>query len=172
MSLILNFFTIITKNLLLKNYNPSMKLLVKLEDKLDKEKSLIAFVGAPWTLLIYMLDSKLNKNELDYKKIKLREEEISLILDELNEYLSIHIENQINAGADVVQIFDSWAGLIKPEDFINYCIEPNLKLVNFCKKKNIPVICFPRGIGEIIKEFNDIVRPDGLNIDYEVEPVG
>ena len=91
-------------------------------------------------------------------------------MEELNKYLSIHIENQINAGADVVQIFDSWAGLIKQEDFVNYCIEPNSKLVNFCKKKNIPVICFPRGIGENYKRFNDIVRPDGLNIDYEVDP--
>jgi len=139
-------------------------------DKLNKEKSLIGFVGAPWTLLVYMLDLKLNKNELDYRKIKSRRNDISLILGKLNKYLSLHIENQINAGADVIQIFDSWAGLIKSEDFINYCIKPNSKLVNFCKKKNIPVICFPKGIGESYKKFNDVVRPDGLNIDYEISP--
>ena len=117
-------------------------------DKLNKEKSLIAFIGAPWTLLVYMLGMKLNKTELDYEKIKLSGDKIRMILDKLNEYLFIHIENQINAGADVVQIFDSWAGLIKQEDFNNYCIKPNYKLVSFCKSKNIPVICFPRGIGE------------------------
>jgi len=165
------FFTQSNKISFSQKLQPVYKAISKTRSKLDKDKSLIAFVGAPWTLLIYMLNSKLNKTELDYKKIKLREEEISSILDELNNYLCIHIENQINAGADVVQIFDSWAGLIKQEDFINYCIEPNLKLVNFCKKKNIPVICFPRGIGENYKRFNDIVRPDGLNIDYEVNPV-
>ena len=139
-------------------------------DKLNKEKSLIAFIGAPWTLLVYMLGMKLNKTQLDYEKIKLLSNKISMILDKLNEYLFIHIENQINAGADVVQIFDSWAGLIKQEDFNNYCIKPNYKLVSFCKSKNIPVICFPRGIGENYKKFNDIVKPDGLNIDYEVDP--
>jgi uroporphyrinogen decarboxylase len=166
----LKFFSQSNKKSFSQKLQPVYKAISKTRDKLDKKKSLIAFVGAPWTLLIYMLDSKLNKNELDYQKIKLREEEIGLILEELNKYLSIHIENQINAGADVVQIFDSWAGLIKQEDFVNYCIEPNSKLVNFCKKKNIPVICFPRGIGENYKRFNDIVRPDGLNIDYEVDP--
>ena len=64
------------------------------------------------------VEFKIKQNEIDYQKIKLKKDEISLILDKLNEYLSIHIENQINAGADVVQIFDSWAGLIKPEDFV------------------------------------------------------
>tara|TARA_Y100000591_G_C21490991_1_gene525117 strand:- start:96 stop:662 length:567 start_codon:yes stop_codon:yes gene_type:complete len=116
-----------------------------------------------------MLDLKTNKKELNYEKIKNMGAEINLILENLNDYLSIHIENQINAGADIVQIFDSWAGLIKPEDFINYCIEPNLKLVNFCKKKKFPVICFPKGIGKNFKNFNNMVKPDGLNIDYEID---
>jgi len=149
---------------------PVYEAISKTRNKLDKEKSLIAFVGAPWTLLIYMLNLKLDKKTVDYEKIESKGDEISLVLNKLNEYLSIHIENQINAGADVVQIFDSWAGLIKPENFEYYCVEPNSKLVNFCKKKSIPVICFPRGIGKNYKKFNDIVKPDGLNIDYEVDP--
>ena len=165
-----NFFRDNNKKSFTQKLQPVYKAISKTRNKLGKEKSLIAFVGAPWTLLIYMLDLKLDKKKIDYQKIKSKRDEIILILDKLNEYLSIHIENQINAGADVVQIFDSWAGLIKPEDFVHYCIEPNLKLVNFCKKKNIPVICFPRGIGRNYKKFNDVVRPDGLNIDYEVDP--
>ena len=165
-----NFFKDNNKKSFTQKLQPVYEAISKTRNKLDKEKSLIAFVGAPWTLLIYMLDLKLDKKKIDYQKIKSKRDEIILILNELNEYLSIHIENQINAGADVVQIFDSWAGLIKPEDFVHYCIEPNFKLVNFCKKKNIPVICFPRGIGRNYKKFNDVVRPDGLNIDYEVDP--
>ena len=140
-----NHFKNNNKKSFTQKLQPVYQAISKTRNKLCKEKSLIAFVGAPWTLLIYMLDLKLDKEKIDYQKIKLKREEIILILNKLNEYLSIHIENQINAGADVVQIFDSWAGLIKPEDFVNYCIEPNFKLVNFCKKKNIPVICFPRG---------------------------
>jgi uroporphyrinogen decarboxylase len=148
---------------------PVYKAIEKTRKNLEKKKSLIAFIGAPWTLLIYMLGAKINKSEINYKKIKDRDFEVNLILDKLNEYLCTHIENQINYGADVVQVFDSWAGLISPKDLPNYCYIPNLKIVEFCKKKKIPVICFPRGIKENYSEFNNIVKPDGLNIDYEID---
>ena len=149
---------------------PVYKAIKKTRENLDKKKSLISFIGAPWTLLIYMLGTKINKNEIDYEKIKKKYFEVNLILDKLHDYLCIHIENQINYGADVVQIFDSWAGLIPYEDLPNYCFIPNLKIVDFCKSKKIPVICFPRGLKENYKEFNNVVKPDGLNIDYEIEP--
>ena len=138
--------------------------------KLDKKKTLISFVGAPWTLLIYMLGAKDGKNKINYEKIKSKEFEVNVILDKLNDYLCVHIENQINAGADVVQIFDSWAGLLTEEDLPNFCYIPNLKIVEFCKKNNIPVICFPKGIKEKYKDFNDLVNPNGLNLDYEIDP--
>ncbi len=150
--------------------HPVYKAIQKTRKRLDKKKSLIGFVGAPWTLLIYMLGVKENKKKIDYKKIKNKEFEINLILDKLNEYLCIHIENQVNAGADVIQIFDSWAGLISQEDLPNYCYIPNLKIVNFCKEKKIPVICFPRGLNKNYKEFNNIVKPDAISLDYEIDP--
>jgi uroporphyrinogen decarboxylase len=139
--------------------------------KLDKKKSLISFIGAPWTLLIYMLGAKQSKSEIDRKKIESNEFEVNVILDKLNEYLCTHIENQINAGADVVQIFDSWAGLLPIKNLPNYCYIPNLKIVEFCKNNKIPVICFPRGIGKNYKEFNNVVQPDALNLDYKIDPI-
>ena len=159
-----------SKNSFTKKLQPVYEAINKSREKLDKDKSLIGFVGAPWTLLIYMLDLKLNKNGINYAKIGLKKNEVKIILNILNDYLCIHIENQIKAGADVIQIFDSWAGLIGPADFSKYCIIPNLKIVEFCKSRKIPVICFPRGIGNKFKEFNDIVKPDGINLDYEIEP--
>ena len=158
------------KNLFNQKLKPVYDAIRKTREKLNKNKSLIAFIGAPWTLLVYMLDMKLKKNEIDHNKIKLKVEQINLILDNLTKFLIIHIENQINSGANVIQIFDSWAGFIKDEDFENYCINPNLKIVDFCKSKNIPVICFPKGIGEKYKRFNEVVKSHGLNIDYEVDP--
>ena len=65
--------------------------------KLDKKKALISFVGAPWTLLIYMLGAKDGKNKINYEKIKSKEFEVNVILDKLNDYLCVHIQNQINA---------------------------------------------------------------------------
>ncbi len=150
---------------------PVYEAIKKTRAKLDKKKSLIGFIGAPWTLLTYMLGVKQGKKEINYKKVKNKEFEFNLIFDKLNEYLCIHIENQINAGADVIQIFDSWAGLILPQDLSNFCYKPNLKIVNFCKEKKIPVICFPRGLDKNYKEFNNIVKPDALSLDYNVDPV-
>ena len=152
-----------------KKLEPVYTAIEKTRKNLEKEKSLISFVGAPWTLLIYMLGLKLNKEEADIKKIKDKDSEINLIFDKLINYLCLHIENQIKAGADVVQIFDSWAGLLSPKDMTKYCFKPNLEIVEFCKSKKIPVICFPKGIKEKYKEFNDFVRPDGLNIDYSID---
>ena len=149
---------------------PVYKAIEKTRKDLDKKKSLISFVGAPWTLLIYMLGARSSKNGIDYKKITNKNFEINLILNKLTEYLCMHIENQINYGADVVQIFDSWAGLVLPEDLYNYCYIPNLKIVEFCKEKKIPVVCFPRGIKKNYKKFNDLVKPDGLNIDQNINP--
>ena len=91
-------------------------------------------------------------------------------MEKLINYLCLHIENQIRAGADVVQIFDSWAGLIPQKDLNSFCYSPNFKIVEFCKKKGIPVICFPRGIKENYKDFNSLVKPDGINIDYNIDP--
>ena len=142
----------------------------KTRKKLDKKKSLIAFIGAPWTLLIYMYGVKLDNNNVNLEKINSKKSDINQIIDKLHEYLCVHIDNQIKAGADVIQIFDSWAGLIPEQDLINYCINPNLRLVNFCKENNIPVVCFPKGIGKNYKKFNDIVKPHGINLDYTIDP--
>ncbi len=150
--------------------HPVYKAIEVTRKNLKREKSLISFVGAPWTLLIYMLGIKKNKNEIDFKKFKNKDFEVNLILDKLHNFLCTHIENQINAGANIVQIFDSWAGLIPEDNLSNYCYIPNLKIVDFCKEKNIPVICFPKGIKNNYKEFNNIVKPHGLNIDYTIDP--
>ena len=150
--------------------HPIYKAIKKTREELSKEKSLIGFIGAPWTLLIYMLGAKKSKKNIDYNNIQSKEFEVNLILDKLHDYLCTHIENQVDAGADVIQIFDSWAGLIPYKNLPNYCYIPNLKIVDFCKKKNIPVICFPRGINENYKEFNSVVKPHGLNIDYDIDP--
>ena len=167
---ILDKFLSNDKILFSQKLHPVYKAIEITRKKLNKKKSLIGFVGAPWTLLIYILDAKLNKTEIDYNKIKSKEFEVNLILDKLNEYLCVHIENQVNAGADVIQIFDSWAGLLMKKDLPNYCYVPNLKIVEFCRKNKIPVICFPKGIKENYKEFNNVVKPNGLSLDYETEP--
>jgi len=96
--------------------------------------------------------------------------ELDKILNKLIKFISIHIKNQFEAGADVVQIFDSWAGLVPDKDIKDYCFLPNKKIVEFCKKNKIPNICFPKGIKEKYEEFNKAVKPDGISLDYDIDP--
>jgi len=134
-----------------------------------KNKTTIGFVGAPWTLLVYMLNKKspkLNLNENFFSDKNL----ITRILKILDKFLKIHIKNQINSGAQIIQIFDSWAGLLKEKDLSYYVYDPTLSLVNYIKSLNVPVICFPRGVKNY-KNFCEIVKPDAICIDYEVDPV-
>ncbi len=154
-----------------KKLDPVYKAIQITRKALDKDKSLIAFVGAPWTLAVYMLNIRKNKNELDLNKLNNRKFKLDTFINQLIKFLSVHIKNQINAGADVVQIFDSWAGLIPDKDIKNYCYDPNAKIVEFCKKEKIPNICFPRGIKEKYENFNKIVKPEGINIDYDIDPL-
>ena len=137
-------------------------------DKLLENKDLIGFVGAPWTLLVYMINKISPKKGLNnfFFKDKLL---INKLLIIINKFLKIHIEQQVKSGASIIQIFDSWAGLVDEKDIPDYIYIPTLEIVNYVKSLNVPVICFPRGIKKY-KEFVDIVKPDVLNIDYEVDP--
>ena len=134
-----------------------------------KNKTTIGFIGAPWTLLVYMLNKKspkLNLNDNFYEDKYL----IDKVLKILDKFLKIHIKNQIDNGAQIIQIFDSWAGLLKEKDLSYYIYNPTLSLVNYVKSLNVPVICFPRGIKNY-KDYCEIVKPDTICIDYEVDPI-
>jgi uroporphyrinogen decarboxylase len=137
-------------------------------DPILNNKNTIGFVGAPWTLLVYMINQQSPKKNLkkDFFKDEFLINRILLIIEK---FLKIHIKNQIDNGANVIQIFDSWAGLLEEKDLPNYVYAPTLNLVNYVKSLNIPVICFPREIKNY-KEFCDIVKPDAVNIDYNVDP--
>ena len=138
------------------------------QNELLKGKTTIGFVGAPWTLLVYILNKKSPKKELqeDFFKDQFL---INRILDLLDRFLKIHIKNQIENGAKVIQIFDSWAGLLDEKDLPNYVYIPTLSLVDYVKSLNIPVICFPRGISNY-KNYVEIVKPSAISIDYDVDP--
>jgi len=166
----LDIFLNTSKDDFIKKLNPVYEAIKKTRQKLDKTKSLISFIGAPWTLVIYILGLKKKKNIIDFSKVKEKEEEIKIIIDKLNEYLCVHLENQINAGSDVVQIFDSWAGLIPEHKLGDYCYEPNRKLVEFCKRKKVPVICFPKGINKNYLKFAEVANPNCLSLDQEIDP--
>ena len=137
-------------------------------NELTKNKSTIGFIGAPWTLMVYMLNRQSPKSKLndDFFKDNFL---INRILAILDKFLKVHIKNQIDNGAEVIQIFDSWAGLLDDKDLPNYVYIPTLGLVEFIKSLKVPVICFPKGIKNY-KTYCEIVKPDAISIDYNVTP--
>ena len=148
---------------------PVYKTLKKIsKNKLIKEKDLIGFVGAPWTILVYMMNKQSPKKNLskDFLKDKFIIDQLVLIIEK---FLKIHIYNQIQNGATIIQIFDSWAGLLEEKDLNKYIYKPTLRIVNYVKSLNVPVICFPRGIKNY-RKYCEVVNPDVINIDYEVDP--
>ena len=137
-------------------------------DPIVKDKNTIGFVGAPWTLLVYMINLKSPKKNLNKNFFK-DEFLINRILLLIEKFLKVHIKNQIDNGANVIQIFDSWAGLLEEKDLPNYIYTPTLNLVDYVKSLKVPVICFPREIKNY-KEFCEIVKPDAISIDYNIDP--
>ncbi len=136
---------------------------------LTKNKSTIGFVGAPWTLLVYMLNKQSPK--LDKKKSFFSDQFLAKkVLFAIEKFLKLHIKKQIENGAEIIQIFDSWAGLLEEKDLPNYVYIPTLNLVEYVKSLKIPVICFPRGIKNY-KNFCETIKPDAICIDYDVNPI-
>jgi len=136
--------------------------------KINKtNKDLIGFVGAPWTILVYMINKISPKKKLSEDFFK-DDFLINRLLQIIDKFLKIHIKNQVEAGATIIQIFDSWAGLLE-NNIPEYIYIPTLSLVEYAKSLGVPVICFPRGIKDY-KNFCEIVKPDAVNIDYDVDP--
>ena len=153
----------------LKKLNPVYETIKKTKSKLSvNNKDMIGFVGAPWTLLLYMLNRKSPK-EGNFNVFP-RDKYIHDIMAKLDKFLKIHIEAQIKNGASIIQIFDSWAGLLPEKDLEYFVYKPTKSLVDFIRQKKSISICFPRNIINY-KKFVKNVNPDVINIDYNVDPL-
>jgi len=116
------------------------------------EKALIGFAGAPWTVACYMIEGKGSKDFLDARKFcYTNKKDFEDIIELLIEKTSEHLIGQINAGVKIVKIFDSWAGILPPELFEKFVIEPTKKIVDNIRSeyKDIPIIGFAKGSGSM-----------------------
>ena len=160
----------LTEQDFVEKINPVYKAInIVSNNQLTNNKSTIGFVGAPWTLMVYMINKQSPKLKLvdNFFNDKILIKEILSVLDK---FLKVHIKNQVKNGAEVIQIFDSWAGLLDEKDLSNYIYNPTLSLVEFTKSLGVPVICFPRNIKDY-KNYCEFVKPDAVCIDYEADPV-
>jgi uroporphyrinogen decarboxylase len=116
-----------------------------------------------------MINKGSPKKNIKFSK-NLKKKEVIKIIKRLEHLIYIHCKEQILAGADIIQLFDSWAGLIEKKNLKEFCINPNKNIVNKIKKNfpNNPVICFPKGINKNINNFIKEVNPHGISIDYDI----
>ena len=153
----------------IEKLSPIYKAITRVKKNI-KDKNLIGFAGAPWTLLMYMLNKQSPKNNFDINKIIKSKSIMKELILKLEDIIFLHTKEQVNAGADIIQIFDSWAGLLPKNKLSEYCYIPTSKIVKNIKSLQIPVICFPKGIGENYIDFCSAVKPSCISIDYEVDP--
>ncbi len=133
--------------------------------------ALIGFAGAPWTVATYMVEGGSSKDFMATKLMAYREpEKFGALIDLLVEATASYLIKQIQAGAEVVQIFDSWAGALDPDGFKRWCIEPTRKIVEHIRAAypHIPIIGFPKGAGYNYVSYAQNTGITALGIDQHV----
>ncbi|TXE78861.1 uroporphyrinogen decarboxylase [Campylobacter peloridis] len=126
-------------------------------EKLASDKALIGFCGSPWTIATYMIEGGGSKNYAKCKKLVYQNPEfLHQILSKLSYALKLYLEEQIKAGANAVQIFDSWASALEKEAFFEFSFNYMLEISNYIKEKypHIPVILFPKGVSAFLDQIN------------------
>jgi uroporphyrinogen decarboxylase len=151
---------------------PVYETIVRVKIQLPRTTALIGFCGAPWTVACYMIDGN-SRNDFAVTKqwAAQRPELLTTLIDVLVNASEIYLSEQIEAGADVLQLFDSWAGLLQGDAFVRWVIEPTRELIGRLKRKYpaIPIIGFPREAGEGYYSYIRQTGVDALSLDPRVD---
>jgi len=159
------------KDKFLSHLEPVYESIRMVSKELSKDRTLIGFAGAPWTIATYMIEGGPTKTFSKVKAWSYKDpERFGKFIDGLVEAIILHLKNQIDAGAEVIQIFDSWAGVLSPDSFHKWVIEPTVKIVESIKRSNpnIPIIGFPRGAGVGYVSYVKETMVDGISLDTTV----
>jgi len=125
----------------------------KTKKELNGRVSLIGFSGSPWTLLTYMVEGGSSKNFSNVKKLIYNNPSLAhSVLNKLSEAVADYLSAKIEAGADAVQIFDTWGGILSPDDFEEFSLQYIQKIISQIKRKDEPVIYFPKGVHYKLKK--------------------
>lgn len=154
-----------------EHLRPVYETVRRLSQALPEETTLIGFSGAPWTVATYMVEGGGSRDFASTRGWALADSEgfgalIDIVVEATTEYLC----RQIEAGAEAVQIFDSWAGVLPESEFRQWVIEPTAQIVSILNKRfpDVPVIGFPRGAGVMYRRFVEETAVDAVSIDQTV----
>ena len=150
---------------------PIYETLRRLRLALPPEVTLIGFSGAPWTLAAYMVEGSGSKEWLAPRRMARRQPELfGQLIDLLTDAIIRYLSAQVEAGAEVLQLFDSWAGVLPEPELRRWCVEPTCRIVSELRTRHpqIPIIAFPRGIGAAYAAFAAEVPVQGISLDTTV----
>ncbi|WP_435311199.1 uroporphyrinogen decarboxylase [Primorskyibacter sedentarius] len=144
-----------------------------LKGALPSETTLIGFAGAPWTVATYMIAGRGTPDQGPAHALKAENRPLfKALIDRLTESTVDYLSCQIEAGAEVVKLFDSWAGSLKGQDFDDFCLTPAKRIIAELKARHpdTPIIAFPREAGERYIGFAKATGADCVAIDNSVSP--
>jgi uroporphyrinogen decarboxylase len=152
---------------------PVYEALRRVRRELDATTALIGFCGAPWTVATYMVAGQGTPDQAPARMMAYRHPEaFERIIDVLVDNSIQYLVGQLKAGADALQIFDTWAGVLPPREFVHWSIEPARRIVAGVRKEfpDAKIIGFPRGAGALLPDYVEATGVDGVSIDWAAEP--
>jgi len=145
----------------------------KVKSALSAETTLLGFAGSPWTVATYMVAGRGSRDQADARRLAYADPEaFAAIVDSVVAMTVDYLSGQIAAGAEAVQLFDSWAGSLSPEQFERWVIAPTARIVAELRARHpgAPIIGFPKGAGARLPAYARETRVDALGLDETVDP--
>ncbi len=141
---------------------------------LGSGRTLLGFAGSPWTVATYMVAGEGSRDQHETRAMAYRDPAaFQAIIDAIVTVTVEYLVGQITAGAEAVQLFDSWAGSLAPAEFERWVIAPNAAIVSALRRRmpNVPIIGFPKGAGEKLPAYAAQTGVDALGLDETIDPV-
>ena len=138
---------------------------------LNKNKCLIGFCGAPWTVACYMIDGESKKGFIRTKRlVESNKEKVKKLLNKIVDISTDHLINQYKSGCDTLMIFESWAGCVDLSDYNEFLYKPVEQIIKNLRSMNVkvPIIVFPKGVGNKIVDYSKNVSANIISIDHKI----
>lgn len=149
---------------------PVFETVGRLTKEIPKETALIGFAGAPWTVAVYMVEGR---GGTDCGRIRKwaddASDEFQKLVNLLVDTTTVYLTRQVESGAEIIQLFDSWAGILNEEQFRRWSIEPTRRIVDRLREScpGVPVIGFPRHAGPLAERYVIDTGIDGISLDQD-----
>lgn len=154
--------------------DPIYETVARVKAGLGSDRTLLGFAGSPWTVATYMVAGEGSRDQHDTRALAYRDPAaMQAIIDAIVAVTVDYLAGQIAAGAEAVQLFDSWAGSLAPAEFERWVIAPNAAIVSQLRARcpGVPIIGFPKGSGEKLPAYARETRVDALGLDETVDPL-